>query len=291
MFVLIIIMCDLTINIIAQNTQISTNTKRAYLRIRGEKKSKINSLYIKIAIKNKEYHLKQILFLWIALLVVFFILLKNLVIAFFVSVILCSCYLVYKKIKHQIKNKEALIFQFREALISISNSLKSGANLSTSIERCKNELTHTLKEQVEKPMLKELEIMVNELNLGNSASWVLNNFKERVKIEEVENFVNAAIITEKTGGNLAEVMENVCIMIGDRIQMKREIESLTAGKRNESRVLTIVPLIMIPLLAILSPSYLRPMYETFFGKVLMAIGVILLVANLIIGKKIMDIEL
>ena len=140
-------------------------------------------------------------------------------------------------------------------------------------------------------MLTELELMVSEINMGNNLAEILLGFQERNPIEEVDNFVNAAIITERTGGNLSEVMVNVCDMIGDRIEIKREIESLTAAKRGESKILTIAPLVILPAMLFISPSYLKPMYDTLLGKGLMALASVLIIGNYILGKKIMDIKL
>lgn len=266
----------------------------AYARIRGDdstgRKRKLRNLQTVRRI-SRNISWKKVLPVWTVLYLASLVLVRNLLIAFFFSLMLYLALHMYRKVTGQIKRKELFIYQFREALISMSNSLKAGASLPAAIGRCKTELSNTLRIQPEKPMLRELEIMVNEINMGKSLAEVLGSFQKRMNLEEVDNFVNAAIITEKTGGNLSEVMVNVCTMIGDRIQMKREIESLTAGKRSESRVLTIAPIIILPALALLSPSYLKPMYDTLLGKSLMVLAVMLLVTNYIVGKKIMNIRL
>jgi len=44
------------------------------------------------------------------------------------------------------------------------------------------------------------------------------------------------------------------------------------------------------MIAFLSPSYLAPMYESFWGKVLLCIATVMLIGNYFIGKQIIDIE-
>lgn len=293
-FVLAFILFNWLLEVLNARNSLPIDMIRIYDRMKGEdnntKKSRIKRLNIFKKI-DKQIYLKRIIPSWLGLYLACWFLLKNLLVALPLSFILYFALHMYQKLMKQIKRKELFTYQFREALISMSNSLKAGVSLPSAIERCKNELTNTLRTQAEKPILKELEIMVNEIRMGKSLAEVLSSFQQRMQMEEVDNFVNAAIITEKTGGNLSEVMVNVCTMIGDRIQMKREIESLTAGKRSESRILTIAPLLIIPALALLSPSYLKPMYDTFLGKMLMSIAFMLLIANFIIGKKIMNIKL
>ncbi|WBW95955.1 type II secretion system F family protein [Oceanirhabdus sp. W0125-5] len=188
------------------------------------------------------------------------------------------------------KRKEVLNIQFREALLSISNSLKAGNSLAGALERSLTELKNIYKKQIEKPMIYELELIVYELQIGKSVTEALIRFKERVKLEDVNSFVNAAVITEKTGGNLTEVMGNVSDMISDKIEVKREISTLTAGKRTEAKLLTIMPVCVVLILSMIAPSYMAPMYETVLGKFLMMLGVSFLIINYFIGKRIINIS-
>lgn len=192
-----------------------------------------------------------------------------------------------KKIK---KRKELLNIQLREALQSISNSLKAGSSLQSAIERCLEDVKRVLKGQPEKPIVEELEIIVYELQLGKSLDEALIAFQNRADLEDVTTFVNAAIITKEKGGNLTEVMANVCEMIGDKIQIRREIMTMTAGKRAEAKLLTFAPVVLVLVLSVLSPSYMKPMYETLVGKIMMITGIVLLLINYFIGKKIIDIN-
>jgi tight adherence protein B len=245
-------------------------------------------------IRNKlygHYSLKKLVAFWCTISMAVFFFLKDFLISIVVGVLLTFLVFLYIRISNQIKRKDAFILQFRECLISMSNSLKAGATLPIALERCRRDLNNSAFSNKQSLMIKELDIILINLNMGNNLADILIDFKERMQMEEVDNFVNAAVITEKSGGNLSEAMINVCNMIGDRIQIKREIESLTASKRSEARVLTMIPIVLVPLLVLLAPSYLKPMYENPIGKVLMVIGVLLVIANYIIGKKIMDIKL
>lgn len=196
-------------------------------------------------------------------------------------------YLLKRKIE---RRREILTIQFREALQSISNSLKAGSSLQVAIERCFGELKLLYRKKKDKPIVEELELIVYDLQIGKSLTEALQGFKRRVHMEDIDSFVNAAILTEKTGGNLTEVMSNVVEMISDKIEVKREISTLTAGKRAEGKLLTFMPVGVVLILSMVAPSYMAPMYETFAGKLLMIFGVVLLLINYLIGRKIINIE-
>jgi tight adherence protein B len=67
--------------------------------------------------------------------------------------------------------------------------------------------------------------------------------------------------------------------------------TLTAAKRMEATILSIAPAFFLIALSLLSPGYIQPMYETVLGKFLLGVGFILLIANYIIGKRIIKIDI
>ncbi len=218
------------------------------------------------------------------------VVLKNIIFAMILSVtaLLYPPHMMKAKKK---KRKDLLNVQMREAMQSISNSLKAGSSLQVAVERCLEDMKRILKTQVDKPIVDELEVMIYEMQVGKTLDEALIGFKNRVQLEDVDTFVNAALITKEKGGNLTEVMANVAESISDKIQIKREIMTLTAGKRSEAKLLTIMPLCLVVGLTFLSPTYMKPMYETNLGRTMMTVGVIFVAANYIIGKKIINIDI
>ncbi|MHC1723783.1 MAG: type II secretion system F family protein [Aminipila sp.] len=268
--------------------------KLYYDKIRGEEKKEKQVILKK---KENKTSFKKHLTYWVyslpAIAVIFFcsyIFFKSV----FTAAILCLLGFFYPKYKIKAKirkRKEILNIQLREAMISISNSLKAGNSLQIALERCLEDMRRMLRNKVEKPIIEEFENIVYDIQIGKTLEEALIGFRERTRMEDVDTFVNAAIITKEKGGNLAEVMANVSDSISDKIQIKREIMTLTAGKRSEAKLLTFVPIILVMALSTISPSYMRPMYETLPGKIMMIIGVVLLAINYFLGKKIINIEI
>ena len=58
----------------------------------------------------------------------------------------------------------------------------------------------------------------------------------------------------------------------------------------EAKVLSLMPVVIIVALCLMSPKYMKPLYSTMLGKILIILGFVLLVINYFIGKKIMDID-
>jgi len=200
-------------------------------------------------------------------------------------------YPIYLIKQKKVQEKKTLNYQFRDALLSINNSVKAGASLTTAIELAHKDLQKIFGNVKVKPILYEFEIIVRELHMGTPVADALINFKNRANIEDISDFVNIALMTKKQGGNLAQVISRVTSVITDRIQVEKEIGTLIASKQMEAKILTFTPLGLVILVSVMSPGYMEPMYNTFMGKCLLLFGVILLILNYFIGKKIIRIDI
>ncbi|MFZ5353639.1 MAG: type II secretion system F family protein [Bacillota bacterium] len=293
------IICFIATNIVLDKLfgyQIRPNHLSAYYcEVKGEEKKrkrKIKTKHkkakpIKLDAKNYiKYALPAVLLVFIFC----YTFIRSTTFAFILSPLglLYPQYIINMKIQ---KRKELLNIQFRDMLQSVTNSLRAGNSLQGAIERSLEDVKRLLKMQLDKPIIEELETINYELQIGKNLDEALISFRDRVNMEDVDIFVNAALITKEKGGNLTEIMANVSETISDKIEIKREIVTLTAGKRAEAKLLTFMPLGLVLFLSFVSPSYMRPMYETLLGKFMMAIGLVLLICNYVIGKKIININI
>lgn len=186
--------------------------------------------------------------------------------------------------------RQLLNLQFRDALYSIAGSLRAGASLPTAVERSVSDLRRILQGQRQQPMVEELERVAAEMQVGGSLEDALVRLRDRVRLEDVTDFVNSALLCQVRGGNLALVMADIAQIIGDKVSVQRQVQVLTAGKRLEAILLTGVPPVLVLVLAATSPDYLAPLFSTLAGQLLALLGVALLVAAYFIGRKIVEIE-
>jgi len=197
----------------------------------------------------------------------------------------------YLKVYKKNKRKELFIRQFRDFLISLSGSLKSGNSFENSIEKSLVELTRLHRNDSSEIMVIEVKQMIQELNFGYDLKKVLSQFKNRNKIDEVNLFVNSVLIVERKGGNTNEVVLMVCNTIIDKIEIKQHIEKLTSAKRFEATLLSILPLFIGGVMYFTSPDYYDPMTKTIIGNGLLVLALVLIIINHFIAKKIVEIKI
>ena len=106
---------------------------------------------------------------------------------------------------------------------------------------------------------------------------------------DLEWMASAIDIHRETGGNLAEILDNVGMTIRERQRMKRQIKAMTAEGRLSAYILTALPLAMAGLLALIHPGYFSEMGSGGGLVVLIVGGVFLLIGNAWI-RKMVDIK-
>lgn len=190
----------------------------------------------------------------------------------------------------RLKRREALNIQFGLALQAMASSLRAGASLRTAVERSTEDLERMLAGQPLKPMLTELERVVRDLQMGFSLEEALVRLRDRVALEDVSDFVGAVLLCRVRGGNAAAVMASIAEIIEDKISVRQQIQTLTAGKRMEGNMITFAPPVMVALLSFTAPGYLTPLYERFAGQMMLVVGSACLVAAYLIGHRLMEIE-
>ena len=82
-------------------------------------------------------------------------------------------------------------------------------------------------------------------------------------------FTASLVIQLRTGGNLADMLELLGHVIRDRRRLFRRVRTLTAQTQLSKRVLVVVPFVLFVMLYVLNPDYLKPLYATSTGVILL----------------------
>jgi tight adherence protein B len=120
------------------------------------------------------------------------------------------------------------------------------------------------------PIVRELEYMTARLLNGrDDETATLRDFANRSRNDDICNFVDAYFICRTTGGDMEAMVVRAAGMIIDKIEISKELKTLTAQKRMESNILLLLPVVMLMFLQILSPDYIAALYEGLTGRLVM----------------------
>lgn len=172
--------------------------------------------------------------------------------------------------------------QLVDMLTVTANSLKSGYSFQQAIQMIANETPA--------PMSVEFHRLLREISLGMDTEEALQGLNERMNSKDLDLILTAIMIQRQTGGNLAEILEGISSTIRDRIQVKREIMTITGQARASGYVLMGLPFLLAIMLGMMSPDIYQFALSTTEG--LVAVGVIIFfqVISAILIRIIVNIE-
>ncbi|MGI6732897.1 MAG: type II secretion system F family protein [Anaerovoracaceae bacterium] len=180
------------------------------------------------------------------------------------------------------KRRNLFHMQLSDALSVICNSLKSGFSLPVAMGSISHEMPD--------PIGKEFGRLVREMQLGMSLEEGFQRMVKRTQCEDLELLATTIIIQRQTGGNLAEILDNISQTIKDRIALANEIKLLTTTGRTSGYVIGLLPVFLLAGLMILNPEYVAMFFETGAGKTMLAVGAAMELLGFFFVRKVINIK-
>jgi tight adherence protein B len=164
-----------------------------------------------------------------------------------------------------------------EALDLIVSALRAGHGLNSAIGAVAKEMSGAI--------AVEFRQCFDEQNFGLELRTAMLNLAARVPIQDVKIIVTAILVQKESGGNLAEVLNNVATIIRERFRLKREIRTRTAQGRLTGWILGCLPVVLGVGLYLGNPEYVSVLWTNPTGlKMLYSAAVMTLIGTLIIRK-------
>jgi tight adherence protein B len=171
---------------------------------------------------------------------------------------------------------------FPEAIDLLGRAVRAGHSFSTGLEMITTELPD--------PVAGEFRTVFEEQNFGLPLRDALLNLVERVPIIDVRFFVTAVLIQKETGGNLAEILDNLGHVVRERFRILGEVRIRTAQGRMTAGILISLPPIMVMVLKTMNPNYMKPLFNDPFGPIVLAIAATMQILGSLMLWKIVNIE-
>ncbi|MGI6751040.1 MAG: type II secretion system F family protein [Anaerovoracaceae bacterium] len=186
--------------------------------------------------------------------------------------------------------KRELSYQFRDLLYSLSASVAAGHQMAQALMEAENSMALIYDENA--LILKELRhISFSIREVRESDEVLLRDLGMRSGLEDIRDFSQVYSICRRTGSGLEEAINKASEVLMDKIDVKREIHTITAQKKMEVRILILLPLMLIVILKLISPGYLDVMYHSIQGRVIMTVALLGMVFAIIISSKLTKVEL
>ncbi|MGO9675780.1 MAG: type II secretion system F family protein [Candidatus Sulfotelmatobacter sp.] len=171
---------------------------------------------------------------------------------------------------------------FPEAIDTLARAVRAGHAFTTALEMISNEVAD--------PLASEFRLLFEEQKFGMPVRDALMNLTERVPLVDVKFFVTAVMLQRETGGNLAEILDNLSYVIRERFKIQRQVRVYTAQGRLTMALLMGMPPIIIVVMMVLNPSFIRPLFSDPIGHTLLVAGITLQTIGYFVIRKIIRIQ-
>ncbi len=172
--------------------------------------------------------------------------------------------------------------QFPDSLELLTRALRAGHSLGTGF--------HLVGEEMQDPIGNEFAQVAEEIKFGLDIRTALLNLSHRIENPDLPYFVTAVLIQRETGGNLAELLDNLGGLVRERAKFHGKLRAITAQGRMTAAILALWPAITVALLVWTHPSYIEPLLYTDTGHTALAVSLVLCAVGYGIARRLADVR-
>jgi tight adherence protein B len=198
-----------------------------------------------------------------------------------VGLMLGALPILYVYIKKQ-KRINRFEEQLPEAMDMLARSLKAGHAFTGGLQMVGQEFPD--------PAGTEFSKTLDEINFGVAYEDALRNLTSRIDSDDLKLFVISVIIQRTSGGNLAEILENIGRLIRERFKLKGNVRTLTAEGRISAYILLALPFFVGFILNLMNPRYMSTLFTDPIGHYLLAGAGVMMIIGAIVMKRMVDIK-
>lgn len=197
-------------------------------------------------------------------------------------------FLKWKRKQLIYERKKRLNYQFKDALNSLSVAVQAGYSVENAVTACARDLERLYGK--DEDIMEEFRYMVSQQHVSVPVEELFLDLGRRSGIEDIENFASVFSTAKRTGGDMSKIIQKVARMLGDKIDVKKEIDATLAAKKSEQMIMSVMPAGIILYLQLTSPGFLSVLYGNLFGVCAMSICLGIYALAYWLGKRIVDIE-
>lgn len=172
--------------------------------------------------------------------------------------------------------------QLAPAIEIMVRSLNAGHPTSSSISLVSKEMAD--------PIGSEFGLLSDQLTFGAPVETAFGNMIERVGVEELKLLAITVTVQRGTGGNLAEILQNLAKMIRDRLMLKAKIKAISAEGRFTAVIMAIFPFVLYFIIVSLVPNYFDDVIETGYAGTIVAVCLVLMGLGIIVLYRLVNFD-
>jgi tight adherence protein B len=172
--------------------------------------------------------------------------------------------------------------QIPEALDLMGRALRAGHAFPTAVKMVADEMPN--------PIAHEFRVMFDETNFGIPANDALMRMADRVPVDDVRYFVIAVMIQRESGGNLAELLDNISAIVRGRLKLLGEVRTLSAEGKMSAWVLGSLPMVLALVVNLVNPKFMSVLWTDPMGLKLVGGALFMMFLGVLVMRNIIKIR-
>ncbi len=169
-----------------------------------------------------------------------------------------------------------------DAIDLFNRSMKAGHNIHSGLD--------TLAGETVDPVRMEFKKVIEELALGSPLEEALHNLGRRVPLIDLKFFITGLVLQRQTGANLVGVLENLSLLMRERLGLAAKMRAHTAQQRFSAGLLCGLPLVVALAMWFLRPEYIRLLYSDPTGSKFLTYAIVSEVVGILIIRRIANVK-
>ncbi len=163
-------------------------------------------------------------------------------------------------------------------LLSVwASALRAGRSFAQALD--------SIVDEAGDPAHTEFRRAQQQVRLGVPVEQALDEMSQRLGSDSFELVVLTTDVQRRVGGNVAEIFDQVAETVRRRHQFSARVKALTSMGRLSAQVLIGLPFAMAALLTLINHDYMRPLYTTRPGHILIAVGLAMMTVGALILRR------
>lgn len=169
---------------------------------------------------------------------------------------------------------------FSDAIDIIVRGIKSGLPVHDCLK--------IIGKECPEPLAGEFRRLVENVGMGMAMDQSLEKMYERMPTNELRFFAIVLAIQQKTGGNLAEALNNLSVVLRGRKLMREKIKALSSEAIASSFIIGSLPPGVVTLISITSPKYMAPLFTDPRGHLMVMGAVVWMSLGIFVMRKMIN---
>jgi tight adherence protein B len=172
--------------------------------------------------------------------------------------------------------------QIPEALDLMGRAMRAGHAFPTAVQMIADEMAD--------PIGQEFRVLFDETNYGVPQQEALLRLADRVPVADLGYFVVAVMVQRESGGNLAELLDNIASIVRARLKLLGQVRTLSAEGRLSAQILIAMPFVTGAIINIVTPQFMAVLWTDPAGIRLVGAALFIMALGIVWMRKIIRIR-